>query len=146
MGLLSKAVLSEKAMNESGGFVSANFGFDGGGLLARASHSAVEPEDSPGRYLRGILDETLNKYAGLAGLVFEAESAGDGFAGQVAFLTSGFATVSDLGGGRCLILGDPSLDLELLTHRLSASVQGKKVFSFCADNSEEALGALEPYI
>jgi hypothetical protein len=151
MGLLSKAVSSEKPVNESCGFVSAkidDFDFDGGGLLARASHSAGEPgeKDSSGRYLREILDETLKKYAALAGLVFEAENTGDGFAGRIAFLTAGFATVSDMGRGRCLILGDPSLDFELLTHRLSASIQGKKVFSFSADNSEKAFGALEPYI
>ncbi|MDR2048481.1 MAG: hypothetical protein LBP69_03425 [Treponema sp.] len=132
-----------------------------GGLLALAKKHSTETvpgavvDDSTTRTVSGDSDEkknlsfrsaVLKKYGSVQGLVFEGEGQADVFASRINKMVSSFADTTELRAGRCLITGGQSLDRELLSHRLSASVPGKKLLCFNAENPGEALGALKAYL
>jgi hypothetical protein len=96
--------------------------------------------------VRMFLSGALKKNASVHGLVFEGDGRTEEFAARIQNMVSGFADTAELRAGRCLVAGGASLDCELLSHRLSASLPGKKILWFSAENPEEALGALRAYL
>jgi hypothetical protein len=112
------------------------------GLLALAKKRSLE-NVTEGDIL-SFLSAVLKKNGSVRGLVFEGQT--DGLAARIKDRVSGFAGTIALGAGRCLIAGGRSLDCELLFHRLSASLPGKKLACFSAEDPEEALGLLRAYL
>jgi hypothetical protein len=109
-----------------------------GGLLALARKHSQDDEKGLVSFLSGILE----KNGSIQGLVFEGYADVSRIHGRV----SAFADIIELKTGRCLIVGDRSMDCELLSHRLSASLSGKSLVWFSAKNPQEALGALKAYL
>jgi hypothetical protein len=118
---------------------------------SRADVSAVSfpPADNSGENAENGETKLLSFFSGILkktgcvrGLVFE----GGADLSRISGMVSAFAGVSELKAGRCLIVGGRSLDCELLSHRLSRSVQGKELVRFSAENPREALDALSPYL
>jgi hypothetical protein len=92
--------------------------------------------------LGSFLSRVLKKNNSIRGLVFEGQADLSRIRGMV----STFADMAELKTGRCLIVGDESLDCELLFYRLFASLPGKKLALFSAENLREALDALKAYL
>jgi hypothetical protein len=88
----------------------------------------------------------MEKNGSVHGLVFEGDGQAEDFAARIKNMVSGFADTAELGAGRCLIIGGQSLDCELLSHKLSASVPGKELARFSAENPGEAMSILEAYL
>jgi hypothetical protein len=91
-----------------------------------------------------FLFAVLKKNGSVHGLLFEGQA--DGLAARIKNMVSGFADTIALEAGRCLIAGGRSLDGELLSHRLSASLPGKKLAFFNAEDPGEALGLIKAYL
>jgi hypothetical protein len=103
-----------------------------------------DPGDDSGEGdILSFLSAVLKKNGSVHGLIFEGQA--DGFA-RIKNMVSDFADTIALKAGRCLITGGRSLDCELLSHRLSASLSGKKLAIFNAEDPEEALGLLRAYL
>jgi hypothetical protein len=101
-------------------------------------------DDSGEGDILSFLSAVLKKNGSVHGLVFEGQV--DEFAARIRTMVSGFADTIALGAERCLIVGGRSLDCELLSHRLSASLSGKQLACFSAEDPGEALGLLRAYL
>jgi hypothetical protein len=119
-----------------------------GGLLTLAKKHSLErgcgaDTDNPDeKELVLFLSGLLEKNGSVRGLVFEGQADVSRIRGMV----SAFAVITELKAGCCLVAGDQLLDCELLSHRLSASLPGKKPVWFDAENLQEALGVLRAYL
>lgn len=121
----------------------ADFSGIGPGTDSRASSAA---DDSGEKKILLFLSAVMEKNGSIHGLVFESDGQAEGFAARIKNMVSGFADTVELGAGRCLIIGGQSLDCELLSHKLSASVPGKELARFSAENPGEAMSILEAYL
>jgi len=110
-----------------------------GGLLNRISRkndlekTVMESLESEQGFFQGIIIEALQYSAG-------------GFSGRLISMVSGFGTAQSLTPGRCLVLFDDTQDGELIARHLAKTVFGKSIFTFRAENPQEAFALLKPYL
>lgn len=143
MELLDEAAASEARYEEQEVENGDHGKPDWGGLFVRASKYSGEQqgeEETAGQKLLVTLRAAREQFGSLRGLALETPHTFD----RVASMIGHFTAVSEIGAGRCLILGGSSLDCGLLAHRLNASCRGQTRAEFTAETPEEALRILEP--
>ncbi|MDR1307903.1 MAG: hypothetical protein LBK74_10065 [Treponema sp.] len=119
-----------------------------GGLLNRITRKRAPIPPSP---MEKALMETLNsayaKFGFLQGIVVDAlkYTAGE-FLTRLGSLVSGFAVSQGLAPGRCLVLFGASPDGELIARHLEKTVPGNSIFTFRAENPQDAFILLKPYL
>jgi len=110
-----------------------------GGLLNRISRKTI---------LEKNVMESLDSRQGTSqGFIIEAlQYSSGGFSGRIFSMVSGFGTAQPLTPGRCLVLFDSAQDGDLIARHLAKTVSGKSIFCFRAENPQEALSLLKPYL
>jgi len=94
-----------------------------------------------------IMESLESERAAFQGIIIEAlQYSGDGFSGKLFSMVSGFGTAQPLTPGRCLVLFDDTQDGELIARHLAKTIFGKSIFSFRAENPQEAFALLKPYL
>jgi hypothetical protein len=94
-----------------------------------------------------ILSVCHEKFGAFRGLIIEAlRYSADEFTGRIETMVSTFALVQEIALGRYLILFDRVRDEELIARHLIKTVPGKNIFAFEAEDSQEALALLKPYL
>ena len=139
MGLLNKA--------DTGQYKKAG---SNSGLLKYITQKKHGKERSGSVQDKAVLDILSREYAKLGafqGLIIEAlkNSSEEIFEGLLSMVSS-FAAVQKLSQKRCLVLFDAEKDKELIGFHLAKTVPGNTIFSFQAQNPQEAYSFLKPYL
>ena len=141
MGLLSKAAAGTPKLDEP----------SQGGLLKFISEKQQNNAEGAASPMEKAMMEKL--YAGFAkygifqGLIIEAlkYSAGE-FTGRLSSMVSNFGSVEGLAPGRALVIFSTKEDGELIGKHLAKTVPGNNLFSFQADNPQEAFTLVKPFL
>ena len=141
MGLLSKAAAGTPTFDEP----------SQGGLLKVISQKNRNNEESISSPMEKAIMEKLYagflKYGVFQGIVLEAlkYSAGE-FSGRLSSMVSNFGSAEGLAPGRALIIFSTKVDGELIGKHLAKTVPGNNLFSFQANNPQEAFSLVKPFL
>jgi len=110
-----------------------------GGLLNRISRKNTLE--------KSVMESLGSGQNGSQGIILEAlQYSSSGFPGRIFSMVSGFGTAQPLTPGRYLVLFDDTQDGDLIARHLAKTVSGKSIFRFQAENPQEALSLLKPYL
>jgi hypothetical protein len=119
----------------------------GNGLLSLITRKFAHSPSAAEKAVMDSFNSGYAKFGSLQGIVIDTlEYAADEFLTRLESLVSGFAVSRDLAPGRCLVLFGASQDGELITRHLEKTVPGNSVFMFHAENPQDALLLLKPYL
>jgi len=135
------------------------------GLLSKASFktSAAASQELPAETEPAAVSSTSIKAAKAALIQYQKQNplfscividfpgkssgaAKNEFAGKLAQMTRLAGITSALPNGRSIVLLPAGIDRDLIAHRLSASLKTKTLAAVSADNPDNALSEIRPYL
>jgi hypothetical protein len=93
--------------------------------------------------ITGYCQDNADPVGGFQGILLE--NSNPAFEKQLTVMVGALGLTIVLSPARFLILLSPTLDRELIAHRLSLSLGAEVLVCFAADNPDKALELIQPY-
>ena len=114
---------------------------------AQAEKSTFAPSSPLEKAVMENLSEGYSKFGSFKGVVIESlKYSGGDLTDRISSMVSGFGAARGLTPGRALILFSSGQDGDLIGMHLAKTVPGNNIFSFQANNPQEAFSLVKPFL